>query len=139
LLNWLNPLDDLTNFLAGFGGGVSLGLTDWIREEWTEKVWEDHDVVDPCSGAYMAGKFVGYLWFTAINIEGARTGYEFKFGKNWRFAPWGNRTDHKYGERPHYHHRHSPGPDGEPPSGGSIGRHRPWEAPPEGVPWWRRF
>jgi RHS repeat-associated protein len=54
-------------------------------------------------------------------------GGEFRVGKNWRFAPFGNRTGHPLGEWPHYHRRGMPGPDGKTPPGQGIGRHRPLE------------
>jgi len=46
---------------------------------------------------------------------------------NWRIAPFGNRTDHRLGRWPHYHRRRKLGPNGKPPPGKGIGRHRPWE------------
>jgi len=54
-------------------------------------------------------------------------GREIPIGKNWRFAPFGNRTGNSLGQWPHYHRRGMPGPDGKIPEGQGIGRHRPWE------------
>ena len=59
----------------------------------------------------------------------AKYGYEIRFGKNWRVAPFGNRTLNKYGKWPHYHRR---GP-------GGMGRHRPWEPKGSDGGWWSRF
>lgn len=50
----------------------------------------------------------------------AAEGRELTFGRNWRFAPFENRTGNPYGRWPHYHRRGT----GE---GQGIGRHRPWE------------
>jgi RHS repeat-associated protein len=53
-------------------------------------------------------------------------GYEYSFGRDFRIAPWGNRTGHPIGKWPHYHRR---GKDdqGNTIPGQGIGRHRPWE------------
>jgi RHS repeat-associated protein len=86
-------------------------------------------------GAY-AGGALASLWtpetylatyFAFLNVAGYATGYEFRVGKNWRFAPWGNRTGDPTGKLPHYHHRWPAGPDGQTPPGGGIGWHRPWQ------------
>lgn len=66
------------------------------------------------------------------------TGREFVIGDNFRIAPLGNRTGHPTGRFTHYHRRII-GPDGKPIPGGSMKRHRPWDPPPPGAPWWRRF
>jgi len=50
-------------------------------------------------------------------------GREIVISKNFRLAPFGNRTGHRLGERPHWHYR----PSNPVPPGQSIGRHRPWE------------
>jgi RHS repeat-associated protein len=47
-------------------------------------------------------------------------GWEIAFGKNFRLAPFGNRTGHPVGRWPHYHRRGT-GP------GQGMKRHRPWE------------
>ncbi len=57
----------------------------------------------------------------------AAEGRELTFGRNWRFAPFGNRTGHPYGRWPHYHRRGPAGPDGQTIPGQGIKRHRPWE------------
>jgi RHS repeat-associated protein len=49
-------LSGLADVSAGFGDTVSLGLTEWIRENMgTDRV------VDKCSGLYMAGQLAGVL------------------------------------------------------------------------------
>ncbi len=68
-----------------------------------------------------------------------KLGREIKVGKNFRLAPWGNRTGHKYGRFPHYHRRGRLGGDGKPLPGQGMGRHRPWEPPAPGQPWRSRF
>jgi hypothetical protein len=81
-------------------------------------------------------------WQTALalgNAYGFATGKEIALGRNFRIAPWGNRTGDKGGRFPRYHRRWPAGPNGRPRYGGSIRKHRPWEPPPEGAPWWRIF
>lgn len=54
------------------------------------------------------------------------TGKEFKVNNNLRIAPFGNRTGHPIGERPHYHHRIYD-PNGRVIDGQGLKQHRPWE------------
>lgn len=115
---------DASNFVAGFGNGVSLGITDQIQDMWDEAVWNGESAIDEDSLAYDTGLKWGWVWQTALQIEGGRTGYEFTFGENVRVAPWGNRTGDPLGKYPHYHRR-IVGPDGKTVPGGAIGRHRP--------------
>lgn len=56
----------------------------------------------------------------------AWTGREYKFGPNFRIAPFGNRTGHSTGRYPHYHRR-VVDDAGETLPGQGIGRHRPWD------------
>jgi hypothetical protein len=65
-------------------------------------------------------------------IRAARRGSELRFGRNFRVAPFGNRTGHQYGRYPHYH-RKGLG-DGQ-----GIGRHRPWEPKSPDTSFWDRF
>jgi RHS repeat-associated protein len=116
------PLQSLLDVSAGFGDGVSLHATELIRRA----AGIDGTVRKNC-GLYRAAEAIGFGWLIAINAVGAYTGHEFKFGRDWRVAPWGNRTGDPYGELPHYHRRGAPGPDGKTPPGQGIGRHRPWE------------
>jgi RHS repeat-associated protein len=129
---------DISNFIGGFGSGVSFGLTAVIQDEWDEKVWDGVASVDRDSLAYETGQQWGLVIQAAIQFEGLRTGYEFKFGKDLRIAPWGNRTKNPQGELPHYHRRVTR-PDGRSVPGGGIGRHRPWQTPVAGRGWWTRF
>ena len=74
---------------------------------------------------YVAGKTVKF----------ARYGGELSFGKNFRIAPFGNRTVHPTGRFPHYHRRFSSNPrDGQ-----GIGRHRPWDTNSYDRTFWDRF
>ena len=68
----------------------------------------------------------------------AKHGKEITFGKNFRIAPFGNRTGHPIGKFPHYHRR---GMDsaGRPLPGQGIGRHRPWETKSTDTSWKNRF
>jgi len=65
-------------------------------------------------------------------------GREIPIGRNWRMAPFGNRTGHPTGRWPHYHRR-GIGPDGTTRPGQSIRRHRPWDQNPIDSSWWDRF
>jgi RHS repeat-associated protein len=116
-LDWL---DDLSDYAAGFGDVLSLGFTDILRN------WLDIEGVDKSSSYYTAGSYTGVAWWVSFNVCGYNSGYEFKIGKNWRLAPWGNRTGNKMGEKPHYHRRKIDA-DGNTKPGQGIGRHRPWE------------
>jgi RHS repeat-associated protein len=57
---------------------------------------------------------------------GVKAGFEITIGKNWRFAPFGNRTGNLTGELPHYHRRILDS-NGKTVPGGGIGWHRPWQ------------
>ncbi len=120
----------IVNAAAGFGDGISLGMTAAIRE-----ILGTNDMVDFGSGAYW-GSFAAGLGLTAA---GYATGAELAIGSNWRFAPWGNRTGDPYGELPHYHRRGWPDPEGDTPPGQGIGRHRPWEPKSPDKHWCDRF
>jgi hypothetical protein len=86
LVDWDGPdlVDLAANLAAGFGDTLTSGfgltylfgvpsLTEWIRSEWTEKVWGGVDAVDPCSVAYRLGKYSGYSWgITTAAAIGAR-------------------------------------------------------------------
>ncbi|AJD50013.1 Rhs family protein [Isoalcanivorax pacificus W11-5] len=54
-------------------------------------------------------------------------GKEFRFGNNFRVAPFGNRTGHPIGRYPHYHRRVTNPDTGVPLDGQGINRHRPVE------------
>jgi RHS repeat-associated protein len=128
------PLQALTDISAGFGDGLSLHATELIRKA----AGIDAPVRKNC-GLYRAAEAAGYGWLVAINVTGVYTGHEFRFGKDWRLAPWGNRRGNPYGEPPHYHRRGAPGPDGKTPPGQGIGRHRPFEPSQHDTRWWDRF
>jgi RHS repeat-associated protein len=115
---------------AGFGDGISLGATATIRG-----FLGTNDVVNFSSGAYW-GAFAAGVGVTAV---GYATGAELSLGRNFRLAPWGNRTGDPYGEWPHYHRRGCPGPDGQTPPGQGIGRHRPFQPSPHDQGWGDRF
>jgi RHS repeat-associated protein len=115
--------------VTGFGDEAANTLTfgaepnTWIREQL--------GLAQPdfCSANYKAGGIAGLGYASAIPIERIPSvfkfiteGREIKIGKNWRFAPFGNRRG-GIGRFPHYHRR------GEGPGQG-IGRHRPWETKP---------
>ncbi|MBJ7313520.1 RHS repeat-associated core domain-containing protein, partial [Rugamonas sp. CCM 8940] len=120
----------IVNIAAGFGDGVSLGITDLIREG-----MGTNDAVDFDSGAYMGGIAGG----VAVSAIGIKYGPELSIGNDFRIAPWGNRTGNPYGKLPHYHRRAPPSAGGETPPGQGIGRHRPWEPKSPDKKWCDRF
>lgn len=70
----------------------------------------------------------------------AKYGGEIAFGKDFRLAPFGNRTRIPVGRAPHYHRRGGPPNErGEAPPGQGIGRHRPWETKSPDKSFWDRF
>jgi RHS repeat-associated protein len=128
-VSWTDPLglwalgdplpQSVVDACAGFGDGVSLGATALIRE-----LMDTNDAVDFSSGAYAGGLVAG----AAVTTRGYATGAELSIGRNFRLAPWGNRTGHPTGRWPHYHRRGGPiDAKGNPPPGQSIKRHRPWD------------
>ncbi|QMU61549.1 MAG: hypothetical protein GKR92_07505 [Gammaproteobacteria bacterium] len=60
-------------------------------------------------------------------IRGFARGGEIAFSKNFRIAPFGNRTGNAIGRFPHYHRRGINVLTGKTKPGQGIGRHRPWE------------
>ncbi len=115
----LNSLpQEVVDAAAGFGDVLSFGITALIRE-----VMGTNEVVDFSSSAYLSGAAAG----VAVHVIGFRTGGELSIGRNWRVAPWGNRTGSRLGRFPHYHRGGPKGPNGERAPGQGIGRHRPWE------------
>jgi len=65
--------------------------------------------VDTSSPEYLGGVVAGAL----VSGKGYAAGAELSVGRNFRFAPWGNRTGHSTGKYPHYHRRGT--------------KHRPWD------------
>jgi RHS repeat-associated protein len=107
----------VVDYSSGLGDVLSFGITYEIRA-----AADLNGVVNFCSGAYWAGAATG----VAIHIVGFRTGGELRLGRNFRIAPWGNRTGDAFGELPHYHRR-IVDESGNTIPGGGIGRHRPWQ------------
>jgi RHS repeat-associated protein len=67
-------------------------------------------------------------------------GHEIQFSKNFRIAPFGNRTGDRYGKWPHYHRRGDVDPaTGKTQEGQGVGRHRPWEIKSPDKSWRDRF
>jgi len=129
---WGDPLpQDAVNACAGFGDGISLGVTAGIRQ-----ALGTNDAVDFLSPEYLGGVSVG----VAFTTRGYATGAELSIGRNFRIAPWGNRTGHPTGRYPHYHRRGGPlDVNGNPPPGQSIKRHRPWDSRSTDRDGWDRF
>ncbi|HEX8584312.1 MAG TPA: RHS repeat-associated core domain-containing protein, partial [Allosphingosinicella sp.] len=70
----------------------------------------------------------------AVLTRFARDGREISAGKNWRFAPFGNRVGENWFNRAPHYHRRSPDTPGQ-----GIGRHRPWEKKSPDTSFWDRF
>jgi hypothetical protein len=117
----------VVNIAAGYGDGVSFGLTQWV----IEKLGTD-GVVDRNSNTYNAALLAGVA--TPYSASSARIAYlasigkKYKFGKNLKIAPFGNRTGHPTGELPHYHRRNNVPPNGQVEPGQGLPRHRPWDS-----------
>lgn len=67
-----------------------------------------------------------------------KLGIEMNISKNFRIAPFGNRTGHQYGSFTHYHRR-SLDTNGITRPGQGIGRHRPFETKSTDKSFWDRF
>lgn len=68
LYRWDEFLYDSSNFAAGFGDTISFGATRWVRSQL------GNDIVDFCSGAYIAGRWTGYGYDVALTaLTGAGT------------------------------------------------------------------
>lgn len=115
--------------VVGFGDGASFGVTIAIRG-----VIGGNENVSFDSPAYLRGAVIGAFAGAFLQRKGA----ELKLGKDFRLAPYGNRTDHPTGRYPHYHRRIKD-EFGNTVPGGGIGRHRPYDPPAPGTPWYRRF
>jgi len=65
---------EASNFIAGFGDALSLGLTKWIRDMW-EEAFQLGPTVSPCyPGYYTAGKAGGTLYGLALGGALAESG-----------------------------------------------------------------
>lgn len=63
---WGDPLpDELVDFSAGMGDTLSLGLTDWARDQ-----MGTNDGVNKCSGSYGAGQWAGPGVAAATGVAG---------------------------------------------------------------------
>ncbi|MBB5206478.1 RHS repeat-associated protein, partial [Inhella inkyongensis] len=115
--DWPTIPQGVVNACAGFGDGVSLGITAGIRG-----LMGTNDAVDFSSPEYLGGLVAGAV----VTTRGYATGAELSIGRNFRIAPWGNRTGHPAGRYPHYHRRGTDA-NGNTLPGQGIGRHRPWD------------
>jgi hypothetical protein len=124
LISWGDPLPQaLVDGVAGFGDGLSLGLTSVARQ-----LAGIDGAVDTCSGTYKSGLVAGVVYSAALNGAGYARGAELSMGRNFRLAPWGNRTGHPTGRFPHYHRRGVDPNTGQTLPGQGIGRHRPLDS-----------
>ncbi len=120
---------------AGFGDGISFGVTNWIREG-----LDINNIVNRASDAYNAGLLAGILVPTRRLLWLYEVGREYRLGRNFRLAPVGNRTGDPLGEFPHYHRRVLTKENvTQSVEGQGIGRHRPWESSKHDKSFWDRF
>ena len=85
------------------------------------------------------GQVIFYDALTRV-VKGIRDGQEYRPTKNWRVAPYGNRTSHPTGRYPHYHRKvPDPRSPGDSLPGQGMKRHRPWDTKPQDKVWWDRF
>jgi RHS repeat-associated protein len=135
---WGDPIDqDWVNGIAGFGDGVFKAVTFGIGDlNQLRTIAGISGGVETSCAAYTwstkAGIGVGIVALGGAFFASWQKGAEISFGKNFRIAPWGNRTGHPYGRWPHYHRRGTE-------SGQGIGRHRPWETKSTDKSWRDRF
>lgn len=136
---WTDPTGEcpwcVTIILGGLiGGGIDFGFQLIENHGQLECVDWGQVGKEALIGAALSG--IGEAAY--FGTEFALAGREIKFGKDLRIAPFGNRTGHPLGERPHYHRRVT-GPNGETLPGQGIGRHRPWETKSTDTNFWDRF
>ena len=97
---------------------------------------------DPRAAGRVVGQAAGEAAVIAVTYKTAqavRAGREISRGKNLRIAPYGNRTGHPTGRFPHYHRRAINPKTGQPKTGGSLKRHRPWDTRKTDKSIWDRF
>lgn len=61
--DWVDALETVANFSAGFGDSLTFGATNWIRDQ-----IGGNEAIDPCGGAYAAGQY------TEVGLEVLATG-----------------------------------------------------------------
>lgn len=127
---------------VNFGSGLSDGVTFGLGKELGKFVnGENSRWGDTESGLYLIGDLTGMavsgkaLWG---GIKTVRAGRELS-GKNWRIAPFGNKTNHPLGKYPHYHRRGINPKTGQTKDGQGIKRHRPLEKKSSDTSFWDRF
>lgn len=122
----------LVDFSAGFGDVISLGATDWVRDQ-----MGTNSAVDQCSSFYGAGEYIGYGWEIGLGGTGLARGFGWvisfdryanagggginvlkngarQFGLDWhKFKLNGQMVN-----RPHYHRG---------PTKSQMKKHRPWQ------------
>lgn len=72
----------IVDFTSGFGDTISIGATDWIRDQ-----LNTNGVVNQCSGDYRGGEWAGIAYgFVAGGVAGLRAAGSRGFGKE--FSHW---------------------------------------------------
>ncbi|MFP4439784.1 MAG: RHS repeat-associated core domain-containing protein, partial [Chloroflexaceae bacterium] len=133
-VNWIDPTGHIPAFVAGaLVGALSAAVLD-IGLQLLLNRWQWECINWGQVGWSMA--IGGLLGGTAAQARRwYRVGKEFSIGRNFRIAPFGNRTGHRFGEYPHYHRVRRfgpkfPGKRFTPRPGQGMDRHRPWEPDP---------
>ena len=136
-LFWLDDqgvLQASGDFSAGVSSALTFGLSDMLIDATGLGKYGDK-----CSTARRVGEFSGSVLGFATGGQFAIAGREISLGRNFRIAPFGNRTGHPIGRWPHYHRRGIDRATGQTKPGQGIGRHRPFESKPQDSSWRDRF
>ena len=138
--SWIDPSGNIAFILIAMGVGALSGAAidagiQVASNLINGKKWNDIDYGSVATSAAI-GAILGPIGGRVANF--AKCGKEIKIGKNFRFAPFGNRTGHPIGKYPHYHRRGLQ-PGGGTKPGQGIGRHRPWEKKSTDTSWKDRF
>ena len=118
---WIGTVDTACDLASGFSDMLRVGTG-------TGYALYAEDENGYGRGAYVAMDVTRASGLFTLLAGAPSRGSEFRplGGKDFRVAPFGNRTGHKYGELPHYHRRGTDS-SGNTIPGQGIGRHRPWE------------
>lgn len=117
-------------------GGAAIGM--WTQHGFSYATTGRPASVRDVAVAGGLGAIPGGIGAAGKIASFAKHGREIQIGKNFRIAPFGNRTGHPIGRFPHYHRRVMD-KSGETLPGQGIGRHRPWESKSTDTSWKNRF
>ena len=137
LLFWLDDqgaFQAYGDYASGLSSALTFGLSDILIDATGLGRYGDK-----CSTARGIGQLAGLAAGLVAGGEFAAAGREISLGRNFRLAPFGNRTGHSLGRWPHYHRRAIDRATGQTRPGQGIGRHRPIETKSNDTSFWDRF